>query len=164
MLLNVFNNRNFFSCTVRRQAIHINAVCLCDGRQDIFLTGEVVDRQGSLARSQVLAVVHCHFRRQLPFDGGSPLELVINLHTQAPACFFKLCSYIGRPFSCMSSELSHLRNIRGGERKNIVIHFLKEKCLSGIKPPQEHKVNWTQKTDNEHLPIGITLLCPGYSL
>lgn len=110
MLLNVFNDSNLFCCTVRSQAIHINAVRLCDGRQEVFLAGEVVDRQGSLARSQVLAVVHCHFCRELPFDGGSPLELVVNLHTQASTCFFELCRDIGCPFSCMSSELSHLKN------------------------------------------------------
>lgn len=105
---------------MRSQAIHINAVCLCDGRQEVFLTGEVVDRQGSLARSQVLAVVHGHFGRELPFDGGRPLELVVNLHAQAPTGFFELGSDVSCPFCCMSPELSHLRNriIKGrGERK-----------------------------------------------
>lgn len=117
MLLNVFNNSDFFSCTVRSQAIHINAICLCDGGQEVFLAGEVVDRQGPLARSQVLAVIYCHLCRELPFDGGGPLELIVDLHTQAPSGFFELCSDIGRPFSCMSSELSHLRYIRVEGRK-----------------------------------------------
>lgn len=124
MLLNVFNNSNFFSCTVRSQAIHINAICLCDGGQEVFLAGEVVDGQGPLARSQVLAVVYCHLCRELPFDGGGPLELIINLHTQPPSGFFELCSDIGCPFSCMSSELTYLRNTgveEETERDNIAM-------------------------------------------
>lgn len=170
MLLNVFNNSNFVSCTVRSQAVHINAVCLCDGRQEVFLTGEVVNRQGSLARGQVLAVVHCHFCREFPFDGGSPLELVINLHAQAPACFFELCGDIGRPFSCMSSELPYLRNIiiegeggggRGRERERewktgiILSYTFKSVCMhmqTHAKAPKE-QIQCAQRLIKSNCPL-----------
>lgn len=110
---------------MRSQAIHINAICLCDGRQEIFLAGEVVDRQGSFARSQVLAVIHCHFCRELSFDGGSPLEFVIDLNAQAPPGFFELCGNIGCPLSCMSSELSHLRNQVGRRKeRELALHCI----------------------------------------
>ena len=41
-------------------------------------------------------------------DGGGPLEFVMDLNTQAPACLTELCSYICLPLSCMSFKLPDL--------------------------------------------------------
>jgi len=69
----------------------------------------MVDRQGSLTGSQVLIVVDGEFCGELPFDRGSPLELVIDLHAQAPSRFFELCGDIGCPLSSMGSEFPYLQ-------------------------------------------------------
>lgn len=69
----------------------------------------MVDWQGSLAGSQVLIVVDGEFCGELPFDRGSPLELVVDLHAQAPSSFFELCGDIGCPLRSMGSEFPYLQ-------------------------------------------------------
>lgn len=41
-LLNVLDHGYLFCCTVRRQTIHVNAVRLCQGWQEVLLAGQVV--------------------------------------------------------------------------------------------------------------------------
>lgn len=118
-LLNIFNNGYLFCCTVRCQTIHINAVRLCKSWQDVLLTGEMVDWQGSLARSQILIVVDSKFSGELSFDGGSPLELVVDLHTETPSRFFELCGDIGRPLRSMGSEFPYLQQKWEEKKKSI---------------------------------------------
>lgn len=57
-----------------------------------------------------MVVVPGKLRGQLPLDGGGALELVVDLHTQAPPGLLELGCDVGRPLSGMSSELSHLEH------------------------------------------------------
>lgn len=118
-LLNVLNHGYLFCCTVRCQAIHVNAVRLCQSWQEVLLTGQVVHWQRSLAGGQVLVVVDSEFCRELPFDGGGPLELVVDLHAQAPSCLLELGSDVGRPLCSMGSELPDLQQKSGIKRKHL---------------------------------------------
>lgn len=112
-LLNVLDHGYLFCCTVRRQPIHVNAVCLCQSWQEVLLAGQVVHWQCSLAGGQVLVVVDGEFCRELPFDGGGSLELVIDLHTQAPSGLLELGGDIGCPLCSVGSELPNLQQKSG---------------------------------------------------
>lgn len=68
----------------------------------------MIHGQGPPARSQLLVVVPGELRGQLPFNGGGALELVVDLHAQAPPGLLELGRHVGRPLSGMGSELSHL--------------------------------------------------------
>ncbi|MEE6473926.1 hypothetical protein FKM82_010215 [Ascaphus truei] len=81
VLLNVFNDSDFFSGTLRSQTIQINTVTFSQRRHCLLLIGQMVHRQCSPARSHFLARAYSEFSRQFPFNGGSPLKLIINVHT-----------------------------------------------------------------------------------
>lgn len=117
-LLNVLDHGYLFCCTVWRQTIHVNAVCLCQSWQEVLLAGQVVHWQCSLAGGQVLVVVDSKFCRELPFDGGGPLELVVDLHTQAPPSLLELGGDVGRPLCSVGSELPDLQQKSAIERKH----------------------------------------------
>lgn len=128
-LLNVLDHGYLLCCTVRRQTIHVNAVRLCQGWQEVLLAGQVVHWQCSLAGGQVLVVVDSQFCRELPLDGGGPLELVVDLHAQAPSRLLELGGDVGRPLCSMGSELPDLRQKPGIKRKHYGTRDFRH-CLS----------------------------------
>lgn len=56
-----------------------------------------------------MVVVDSELSRELSFDGGSPLELVIDLHAQASSGFFELSGDIGCPLCSVGSEFPYLQ-------------------------------------------------------
>lgn len=132
-LLNVLDHSYLFCCTVRRQTVHVNAVRLCQSWQEVLLAGQVVHWQCSLAGGQVLVVVDGEFCREFPFDGGGPLELVVDLHAQAPSSLLELGGDVGCPLCSVGSELPNLQQKSGIKRRIMAPR------ISDIVYPQERE-------------------------
>ena len=83
------------------------------GEQGPFLRRQHVQGMSSLLQAK-LPALHAA-------DGGSPLELVMDLDTQAPPCLPELCSYICFPFSCVSFKLPNLWRESSKERMRKIL-------------------------------------------
>lgn len=63
-------------------------------------------------------MVDSKFCRELPFDGGGALELVVDLHAQAPSSLLELGGDVGCPLCSVGSELPDLQQKSAGKRKH----------------------------------------------
>lgn len=81
-----------------------------------------------------MVVVDSELSRELSFDGGSPLELVIDLHAQASSGFFELCGDVGCPLCSMGSEFPYLQQQEG--KTGRIIGLRNFKVFVGLKAIQ----------------------------
>lgn len=89
------------------------------------LRGKHVKGHGTLVQAQ-LPSLHAP-------DGGSSLQLVMDLDTHTPTCLSELCSHVGFPFCCMSLDLTNLAKDSSHKsvcQLSVYVYFVRKSCSS----------------------------------